>query len=106
MAYHNGRGVERDTTEAIPWYLIAAEHGFTVSQIAIGMMCFTGDGVEEDDDEAEECFRVVVEQRDRLPLRIVEMMADYAPEEWEGGEGSRCPVRRRIAGGHLARRQP
>ena len=26
VAYHNDRGVERDTTEAIRWYLMAAEH--------------------------------------------------------------------------------
>ena len=36
VAYHNGRGVERDTTESIRWYLMAAKQGFTVSQIAIG----------------------------------------------------------------------
>lgn len=45
--------------------MIAAEQGFTVSQIAIGMMYFTGDGVEEDDDEAEEGFRMAVEEGSR-----------------------------------------
>lgn len=36
VAYHNGRGVERDATEAMRWNLMAAEQGGTVSQIAIG----------------------------------------------------------------------
>ena len=52
MTYHNGRGVEWDTTEAIRWNLMAAEQGVTVSQISIGTAYSTDDGAEGEDDEA------------------------------------------------------
>ena len=57
------------------------------------MMYFTGDGVDLDDDEAEEWFRMAAEAGDPLALRIVVMMEDYDSEEWEGGEGevNPCP---------------
>ena len=45
------------------------------------MMYFTGDGVEEDDDETEEWFRMAAEEGDPLTLGIVEMLEDYDPEE-------------------------
>ena len=64
---------------------MAAGQGFTVSQIAIGVTYFTGDGVEGDDDEAEEWFRLAAEEEDPLALRIVEMLEDYDPGDWEGG---------------------
>ena len=89
VACHNGRGVGRYTTETVRWHLMAAEQGVTVSQIAIGVMCFTGEGIEGDDDEAEDWFRMVAEAGDPVALRIVEMLEDYDPGEGEGVRGSR-----------------
>ena len=56
-----------------------------LSQIAMGLIHLTGDGVERDDDEAEEWFQMAAEQGDPLAIRMVEVLEGAGSEDEEGG---------------------
>ncbi|UFN50062.1 sel1 repeat family protein [Roseomonas sp. OT10] len=45
LAYLEGRGVSRDSTEAARWLTVAARGGVPEAQYALGQMVFRGDGV-------------------------------------------------------------
>jgi len=47
-AYDSGKGVEKDSVEAVQWYRLAADQGNTSAQSIVGGMYLTGDGVEKD----------------------------------------------------------
>jgi hypothetical protein len=50
--YSRGQGVKQDYEEAIKWYRIAAEQGYTQAQKNLSVMYLEGRGVEKDHKEA------------------------------------------------------
>jgi len=62
LAYENGRGVERDLTEAANWYRRAADQGLTDAQFNLGNLYLTGAGVTQNAQEAVRWFRKAAEQ--------------------------------------------
>ncbi len=44
----SGRGVSQDYQEALRWYRLAAEQGYTLAQNNLGYMFFKGKGVPRD----------------------------------------------------------
>ena len=46
--YAVGRGVPQDDAEAVRWYRLAANQGFTAAQVNLGMMYAQGRGVSQD----------------------------------------------------------
>ena len=59
--YEQGQGVERDSNEAIRWYILAGDQGYAPALNQLGLMFADGDGVEEDDAEAVKLFRRAAE---------------------------------------------
>ena len=45
LLYRNGKGVEKDFSTAIKWYLLAAENGHAKAQAKLGYMYVNGEGV-------------------------------------------------------------
>jgi S1-C subfamily serine protease len=64
MMYDNGRGVPKDSAEAVKWYRKAAEQGFAPAQVDLGAMYHNGDGVLKDSAEAVKWFRKAADQGD------------------------------------------
>jgi hypothetical protein len=46
--YAQGLGVSQDDREAIKWYRLAAEQGFTAAQVNLGWMYGNGRGISQD----------------------------------------------------------
>ena len=44
--YSEGHGVAQDYAEAVNWYRKAADHGYPVAQLNLGLMYATGKGVQ------------------------------------------------------------
>ena len=59
---------------------MAAEQGFAPAQVAIGEIYLTGDGMEQDKDEAGRWFEMAADQGDPTVRRIMETLADVARE--------------------------
>lgn len=55
--YHNGRGVERDYSEALKWYQLAADQNNADAFGALGMLYHNGSGVPQDHAKAFEWYR-------------------------------------------------
>ena len=69
--YSIGRGTEKKPIEAVKWYLKGANQGFAYSQMCLGALYFTGDGIQQNYTEAIHRFRQAVDQEnkaDRLTL--------------------------------------
>ena len=64
LMYNNGKGVLKDSIEAVKWYRLSAEQGNVGAQSNIGMSYFLGDGVLKDTTEALKWFRMSAEQGD------------------------------------------
>ena len=56
--YYHGQGVEKDYKEAIKWYKLSAEQGFSSAQNNLGQMYQKGLGVEKDYEEAIILFKL------------------------------------------------
>ena len=50
--YDMGKGVLKDYKEAVRWYQIAAEQGYSSAQHNLGLLYFNGRGVPQDHQEA------------------------------------------------------
>ena len=48
VMYENGKGVERDLSEAVKWWRKAARQGYPDAQYNLGAMYYNGRGVEKD----------------------------------------------------------
>lgn len=74
-ALHNGRGTDRNETEAIAWYKKAAAAGHTIAQNNLGNAYWNGRGIEKDLVEAYKWFELAAERgqdnavRNRTNLR-------------------------------------
>ena len=60
--YYSGKGVDQDVQEAIRWYRMAAEQGYSEAQNRIGDLYYSGEGVEQDVQEAIRWYRMAAEQ--------------------------------------------
>ena len=55
--YYEGKGVHQNYTEALQWYLKAAEGGFSPAQNRLGEMYYTGRGVRQNSVIAKEWYK-------------------------------------------------
>jgi len=62
LMYKDGRGVQRDDTEAVKWFSKAAEQGKSDALQLVGFMYARGTGVAQDDGEAVKWYRKAAEQ--------------------------------------------
>ena len=62
LMYATGNGVPRDYQEAIKWYRLAAEQGYSGGQYNLGLMYYQGKGVAQDYQEAVKWVRFAAEQ--------------------------------------------
>ena len=60
--YNEGKGVEKDYTEAVRWFRKAAEKGNDLAQCQLGIRYYDGGGVKTDYDEAVKWFKKAIEQ--------------------------------------------
>ena len=61
-AYHDGKGVSQDDTQAAVWWRKAAEQGFAPAQYSLGLSCDFGKGVPLDHAQAAKWYRKAAEQ--------------------------------------------
>ena len=64
VAHDSGRGVPKDSAEAVKWYRKAAEQGYAKAQNNLGVAYSFGDGVPISHAEAVNWFRKAAEQGD------------------------------------------
>jgi TPR repeat protein len=57
VLYLRGRGLPRDTAEAVRWFLKAAENGNTAGEVEYAILLFNGEGVAADEALAARYFR-------------------------------------------------
>jgi len=60
--YDNGQGVPQDHKEAVRWFRAAAEQGYDLAQLQLGLMYDNGQGVPQDHKEAVHWYRAAAEQ--------------------------------------------
>ena len=48
VSYENGDGVDKNMTEAVRYYRLAADQGYADAQYKLGVCYFSGDGVKKD----------------------------------------------------------
>ena len=64
--YAEGRGVSKDEAEAVRWYRLGADQGFTVAQLELGLMLMlmsdAGEGVSKDEPELVRWYRLGADQ--------------------------------------------
>jgi TonB family protein len=63
-SYANGKGVPKDSAEAVKWYRKAAEQGFAMAQSDLGVMYKNGTGVAKNSAEAIKWYRKSAAQND------------------------------------------
>lgn len=64
LRYDNGKGVEKNASEASRWFLKAAEQGYVDSQYDLGLMYLDGRGVEQSDSAAFTWLKKAADQGD------------------------------------------
>lgn len=62
LRYHEGRGIMKDQSEAMKWWLKSAEQGFAEAQYSVATAFSTGDGVPVDKPRAARLFLRAAEQ--------------------------------------------
>lgn len=62
LMYQQGKGITRDSSQAVKWYRLAAEQGFSTAQYNLGNMYHTGDGVVQNYAEASKWYRLAAAQ--------------------------------------------
>ena len=48
VMYYFGRRVKQDYSEALKWYQLSADHGYSLAQFSLGVMYDNGQGVIQD----------------------------------------------------------
>ncbi|MGA2774369.1 MAG: tetratricopeptide repeat protein [Bryobacteraceae bacterium] len=64
--YDVGKGVARNSEQAVRWYRAAAANGEAAAQYNLGLMLANGEGVAKDYDEAAKWFRSAASQGDSM----------------------------------------
>ena len=64
VLYDFGRGFPEDNEEAVRWYKMSAEHGYSQAQTNLGLMYRTGEGVTKDFKKGAEYYLLAAEQGD------------------------------------------
>lgn len=85
LIYQMGRGVNRNTPEAIKWWQKSANQGNVYSLFALGYMYDSGDGVNEDNVEAKKWYLKAAEQgsaRAQLNLGILYADGEGIPKDY------------------------
>ena len=73
--YEQGRGgLQRDDTEAVRYYRLAADQGECVAQAKLGTMYEQGRGVPQDDTEAARYYLLAADQGDHYARHRLELM--------------------------------
>ena len=62
--YYEGIEVAQDDEEAVKWYRMAAEQGFSQAQTALGDCYKNGIGVSQSDKEAEKWYQLAQENEE------------------------------------------
>src|SRR6185295_7827953 len=62
--YRDGKGVPKDSAQAVQWYTKAADRGHVAAQSDLGSMYFYGQGVPKDSAQAVQWYRKAAEQGD------------------------------------------
>ena len=60
--YRNGEGVPQDDAEAVRWYRLAADQGYSPAQTTLGNMHINGIGVAQDLAESARWYRLAADQ--------------------------------------------
>jgi len=82
LLYERGEGRERDSEEAIRWYVQAAENGFAQAQFRLGEIYETGEQVERDLIEARKWFFVASEAKfPKARKRKKQVAKEMTPKE-------------------------
>ena len=55
--YQNGDGISRNLTEAVTWFIAAADHGVTAAAATLGILYSLGVGVPMDAQSSADWFR-------------------------------------------------
>ena len=63
--YYGEYGLKKDHTETVKWLVKAVEQGYQEAEFMLGNLYYTGDGVEQDKDEAVRLVRKAAEQGNR-----------------------------------------
>jgi len=63
-AYQNGKGVSKDTDEAVKWYILAASNGHPMACRSLGDLYYSGDGISKDIVQAFDWYLKAAEQGD------------------------------------------
>ena len=82
VAYVEGQGVRRRSSDLVKWFRQAAEQGNTDAQNILGLMYANGQGVRQDYVEAVRWFRQAAEQGNTLAQTLLGVM-------YENGRGVR-----------------
>jgi uncharacterized protein len=61
-AYFNGKGVEKNITEAQRWFTVSAQKGYAKAQHNLGIMYYTGQGMPQNPSEALNWFNKAASQ--------------------------------------------
>ena len=96
--------VPQDDVEAVRWYRLAAERGYAVAQLSLGVMYSDGRGVPQDDVEAQKWYNLAAshveewdhneyeEIRDTLAKRVTPAQlaeAQRRASEWQAAFDAR-----------------
>ncbi|MFP5214210.1 MAG: tetratricopeptide repeat protein [Acidobacteriota bacterium] len=73
--YLSGKGVAKDSTQALLWYARAAEQGDAKAQSLLGSMYFFGTGVSHDDVQAYMWLSLAAEQGDKMAVELRDKLA-------------------------------
>ncbi len=80
--YHKGIGTEQDDTQAVHWWLKAAQQGIVESQQGLGWAYASGRGVDEDQMEAYRWFNRAVSGGDEAAREgLLETAQRLSPEQ-------------------------
>lgn len=81
VVYSKGHGVERDYSEAVRWYTMAAKQGHMSSQYNLGNMYRNGQGVAPNEDIALDWYQIAADQGHEAASFNLQKMMKKSPYE-------------------------
>lgn len=79
----DGMGEPQNKTEAIRWYKKASEQGDIDSQLALGWIYYTGNGVEKNLDESRKYYQRASEKGSKKAQEILDKINKLAANEYK-----------------------
>jgi len=79
LRYATGQGVPKDFSEAVKWWIRAAEHGNADAQFYLGVCYLKGGGVPKDDTEAAKWFQKAAAQGHSAAREWLRRLRDTTP---------------------------